>query len=213
MVAGIADGLPGTCQVPGEQLDPGQDAAGLALRHRAADRVGDLDGLPGVSGALFRRPQDAVRLPQAGKGYGFRVAVADLAGDGQRLLVQLESPGDLAELEVAVAETAQDARLAPPIADLPGDGQRLLVQLDCPGGLAEVGEAGGETVQGISLALPVADLPGDDQRLLKELDCPGDLAELEVAVAETAQVGDFALPVAALPVDIQRLLEGARSPR
>jgi hypothetical protein len=39
-----------------------------------------------------------VYLPQVGAVHSFHEAVADLAGDGQRLLIQLDGPGDLAEL-------------------------------------------------------------------------------------------------------------------
>ena len=114
VVAGGADGLPGGGQVPGEQLDPCQDATGPALPLRAADGVGDVDGLPAVPGALLPRPQVAVYLPQAGEVHGFDVAVADLPGDGQRLLIQLDGPDVLAEVAVAVGEVAQVGWPRPP---------------------------------------------------------------------------------------------------
>ena len=56
VVAGVADGLPGGGQVPGRQLDLGQDVTGPALCLRAADGVGDDDGLPAIPGALVPRP-------------------------------------------------------------------------------------------------------------------------------------------------------------
>ena len=56
----------------------------------------------------------------------FAPAVADLAGDGQLLLVELDGAARLAQVRVGQAEAAQRAAFAPAVADLAGDGQVLL---------------------------------------------------------------------------------------
>src|SRR5262249_17901065 len=161
---------------PGEQLDTCQDAPGRALCLHTADGVGDLDGFLSVSGTLLPHPTITVCAPQAGEVHGFVVAVADLAVDGQRLPIQLDSPGRLAEFGVTLAEVGQADGFALAVADLAVDGQRLLIQLDGPGGLAEIAVAVGETAQGGGLAPLVAGLPDDGQHLHIQLNGPRDLA-------------------------------------
>ena len=85
-------------------------------------------------------------MPRLPRLVGFALPVADLPGDGQRLLVQLDRPLGLPEVGVAEAEVAQDVGFALPVADLPGDGQGLLVQLDGPRVVPEAGVAGAEVV-------------------------------------------------------------------
>ena len=64
------------------------------------------------------------------QGVALAAPVADLAGDDQALLVELDGRARLAEVGVGDAEVAQGVALAAPVADLAGDDQPLLVELD-----------------------------------------------------------------------------------
>ncbi|MCS6911580.1 MAG: hypothetical protein NZM11_13575, partial [Anaerolineales bacterium] len=69
----------------------------------------------------------------------FAAPVADLAGDDQPLLVELNRLARLAQGGVGVAEIAERSPFAAPVADLAADDQRLLVLLNRLARLAQVG--------------------------------------------------------------------------
>ena len=75
-------------------------------------------------------PRLIVAEPQAAQRDALAVAVADLAGDGQRLGVQVDGLPVLAQAAVAAPQVAQRGALAVAVADVAGDGQRLGVQVD-----------------------------------------------------------------------------------
>ena len=113
-------------------------------------------------------------------------SVADLASDGEVLLVEFDGAAGLAEVRVGVAEVACGVSLSSAVADLASDGEVLLVEFDGAAGLAEgrVGDA--EAACGVSLSSAVADLASDGEVLLVEFDGAAGLAEGRVGVAEVA---------------------------
>src|SRR6185369_13993263 len=124
--------------------------------------------------------------------------VADLACDGEVLLVELDGAAGLAEVRVGVAEAPRGVSFPAPVADLACNGEVLLVELVGAAGLAEsrVGEA--EVAHGDSLSAPVADLACNAELLLVELDGAAGLAEGCVGEAEVARGVSLSAPVADL---------------
>ena len=77
------------------------------------------------------------RQAQVPKRVSFSPPVANLAGDGEMLLVELDGAAGLAQIRVGVAQVAQDASFSSPVANLAGDDELLLVELDGAAGLAQ----------------------------------------------------------------------------
>ena len=80
-----------------------------------------------------------VQVPQVPASERLSLAVAGLAGDGQRLLVGADGAAGVAQGGVGQTEVAQVGAFAAAVADLAGDGQRLLVGADGAAGVAQVG--------------------------------------------------------------------------
>ena len=133
--------------------------------------------------------QVGVAVAEVAQVGGFALPVADLPGDGQRLLVELDRALRSGPGRSSSCRGCPGGGFALPVADLPGDGQRLLVELDRPPDLAQVGVAVAEVAQVDGFALPVADLPVDGQGLLVELDGRGVVAQAVVAGAEAGEAG------------------------
>ena len=114
------------------------------------------------------------------------MAVADVAGDGQRLGVQVDGLPVLAQAIVADPEVAQHGALAGR-SPMSRDGQRLGVQVDGLPVLAQAVVADPQVAQRGALALAVADVAGDGQRLGVQVDGLPVLAQAVVAAPQVAQ--------------------------
>jgi hypothetical protein len=79
-----------------------------------------LDGLVGLA-------EVAVGNAEIAEGVTLAVPVADLAGDGEALIVKVDGLPGLAEGGPGEAEIAEGVALALPVADLAGDGEVLPV--------------------------------------------------------------------------------------
>ena len=75
-------------------------------------------------------PQAGVADPQVAERSALALAVPDLAGDGQGLLVMVDGAAVVPQAVVAVAQVAERSALALAVPDLAGDGQGLLVMVD-----------------------------------------------------------------------------------
>src|SRR5262245_15287422 len=84
--------------------------------------------------------------------------VADLAGNREKLLVELNSAPGLAQLSVCGPHVSQRSALAALVADLAGNRELLLVELDSAPGLAQRSVCGPYVSQRSALAAPVAHL-------------------------------------------------------
>ena len=83
--------------------------------------------------------QVGVADPQVAQQMALALAVAGVAGDGQRLGVQVDRPlGNAAQAAVDDPKVAQQMALALAVAGVAGDGQRLGVQVGRPLVLTQV---------------------------------------------------------------------------
>ena len=140
--------------------------------------------------------------PQVAQLAALALAVAGVAGDGQRLGVQVDGPPVVTQAGSGSSPGCPARCPRPAVAGVAGDGQRLGVQVD---GLPVVTQAGSmPQVAQLGLALPVADVAGDGQRLGVQVDGLPVLTQAAVA-APGCPAGRPRLAVADVAGDGQRL--------
>ena len=146
--------------------------------------------------------------------------VPRLFAAGERLLVEVERPVELAELPVGIGQVGEAARVVPRVAEGAPQGQRLLEELDRPARLAQVLIGDAQVVQGVGLAQPVPRFPPEGKRAQVAVDRLARLPHLPVEPSQAVQAGRLSHQVPErLPDDerlcqsLQRLLPGLRGPQ
>ena len=146
--------------------------------------------------ALRASPQSRVGIAQIPQVLSLAPPVANLAVDGQRLLVVLNGLARIAQSIVGIAQIPQRDALAPPVANLAGDGQILLVALD---GLARIAQSmvgirpGSPSAAPSPRRSPISRSYG--QRLLVVLDGLARIAQSCMGQAQIPQRAGFLLPL------------------
>ena len=115
--------------------------------------------------------------------------VADLAGNRELLLVQLDRAAGLAQSGISEPHVSQRSTLAVPVADRAGNREKLLVQLDRAAGLAQIGISEPHVSQRSTLSITPAEPVGTIHGRLQ----PGDAVLREQAEPDAVDRSEWVI--------------------
>ena len=128
---------------------------------RALDRLEDGQRLRPYDPRVVPSVLVAVSIAEVAEGSSLTLSVADLAGDRQPRVVELDRLSQVSEIGISVSEITERNTLATSVTDLAGYRQLCLVERDRLVRVAETGMGEAETAKVICFSPSAANLTTD----------------------------------------------------